>query len=89
MKMMRCMVGRRRKDATETWVEWLQRVTPVARSLMKDNNVQEETEGQKEYTRRWQERLAIFKTDRWAVRAVQWQPEGRRCKGRPCMRWPA
>ena len=92
MKMLRTVLGRRRianeiTGVVETWVEWVQRVTREVRGLMVDYGVPEWVEVHRDRVRTWSSRLQDMDKERWARKMFEWQPEGRRSRGRPCARW--
>ena len=56
LRMIRNMLGKKRRPA-ESWVEWLQRVTPEARDAMQRHGVREWTELQKENAEKWSRKI--------------------------------
>jgi hypothetical protein len=92
MKMLRCILGRRRlvdsgTGEVETWVEWVQRVTREARQAMAENAVPDWVEEQRRRVSKWSNQLENMDQERWAKKVLNWQPDGRRSRGHPCTRW--
>ena len=92
MKMMRCILGRRRKtDKTtgdiETWVSWVQRSTLEAKERMKMNNIPYWTQVVSSRKAKWRARLQDLDPFMWAKQVHSWMPIGFRRVGRPVQRW--
>jgi hypothetical protein len=96
MKMIKSILGRRRLvkqhdgeegQSIETWVEWVQRVTGEARDAMKLYNIPDWVDEQRNRLHRWGDRLKEMSSERWARRAFDWVPDGRRSRGHPRTRW--
>ena len=92
LKMLRVLLGRGRirkepDGAVETWVEWVQRVTPEARKAMLDHGIPAWDVEQQSRQRQWGLHVESMSHDRWAKKALNWQPDGRRGRGRPATRW--
>ena len=91
LKMARKIMGMRRaingNGEVESWVEWLQRVTPKARDIMRKANIPNWSEEVRSRYVRWYHKVASMPADRWARKVLQWEPNGHRAQGRPVRRW--
>ena len=92
MKMLRATLGKKRimdhsTGDIETWVEWVKRATGDARQAMNDHHSPDWVGEQRERLQRWGNRVGRMDDARWAKRVLEWMPEGRRSRGRPCARW--
>ena len=96
LKMARAMLGKKRRtvaqadseaQTVESWVDWVRRVTPEAREAMRTHCVPDWVELQRDKLQRWDGRLQQMECHRWTRRVLDWQPEGRRSRGHPRMRW--
>ena len=87
LKMLRAILGRPRLVKTagdlETWVEWVQRTTHEARTVMTRLNIPMWTDEQHSRLQRWHDRVGQMSRERWARRVLDWLPDGFRPKGRP------
>ena len=85
MKMLRAILGRKRlvnadRD-TETWVEWVKRVTAEARQIMHTHSIPDWVEEQRSKVHRWNESVNNLDSERWTQRVLNWRPEGCRSRG--------
>ena len=92
---MRTILGRRRlqlrseegHDDTETWVDWIQRVTHEAEEQMHRYDVPCWVEEVRRRRFRWAGRVARHEDGRWTRKILHWTPKGNRIRGRPHLRW--
>ena len=92
LKMIRAIMGRSRacnqsSGEMESWVEWIQRVTPEAREAMVVNNVPDWVGDRTVRLERWKAKLEEMTDERWAKRVLAWTPDGWRTRGHPRKRW--
>jgi hypothetical protein len=91
-KMLRAILGRRRKvdqtnGSTESWVDWIKRVTGEVKVLMATHSLQSWVDVRKIRAKAWLEKVRAMEEDRWAKRVLNWTPQGRRARGHPRARW--
>ena len=86
MKMMRSIVAQRRRPE-ETWVEWVQRATHVAKDVMAEHSVPNWDDLQHQRVLLWKDRIDTLAGSRWTTSVLDWQPIGRRSRGHPRTRW--
>ena len=91
MRMMRSIVGRKRKvEASgdmETWLDWIKNATQEVRNKMSDLQIPLWTEMVCTKQSRWRSKMQTMKVESWAKRVSQWHPIGFRRQGRPPKRW--
>ena len=91
LKMLRTMLGKQRfllpNGSLETWVDWMKRTTSDVRQLMVSNKIPEWPTEQRMRVQKWAQKLGEMGSDRWAKKALDWQPEGFRSRGHPLTRW--
>ena len=91
LKMLRAMLGKKRLmtdgGETETWVDWVKRVTADARQLMELHKITDWNVEVRDRICKWATRVKNMDNDRWAKVALGWQPDGLRSRGRPRIRW--
>ena len=76
------------KTEEETWVDWIIRVTKVARVAMEKAKVADWVREQKLRKWRWAGHVARRRDGRWTRRMLDWDPKGgSRRVGRPLARW--
>ena len=71
----------------ETWVEWVKRATPVARNMLQKFKIPSWSEEVTSRYTKWRNKLATMSIQRWARRALDWEPDGYRARGKPLVRW--
>ena len=95
MKMLRAILARKRlvtitvdseKRIVESWVEWVKRVTTEARDAMEIHGIPDWVHLQQDMICQWGGRVQQMEPHRWARRVFDWEAEGWRSRGHPCMR---
>jgi hypothetical protein len=77
-------------EATETYVEWIQRVTHEVEDKMTAAQVPDWVEECHLRKWRWYGHTCRRNDNRWSRRVLFWTPErGSRCQGHPFSRWTA
>ena len=76
------------EETTESWTEWIQRVTTLAVDAARKAGVVDWVEEQRRREWRWAGHVSRRDDGRWSRRLLDWEPlGGRRSWGRPLIRW--
>ena len=76
------------KNDTESWVEWIRKVTRYTEEQLDKANITDWVTNQRKRLWTWAGHVARREESRWTTKALNWMPrQGRRRVGRPCQRW--
>ena len=64
----------KQQNEIETWVEWIKRTTREAEKHLQELNVDDWVTAHRKRKYAWATKVATLPSDRWAKKAVQWQP---------------
>ena len=92
MRMIRCIIGRKRKvesetGQAETWVSWIKRTSNEAKEMMRISKIPLWSQIVTARKQKWQARIESQSLTKWTSQALSWRPIGFRSPGHPRQRW--
>jgi len=72
---------------SESWIDWMKRVTHEAVEAMMKANVPDWVEEQRRRKWQWAGKIARHTDGRWTQKVLEWEPKGQRKRGHPRARW--